>query len=203
MKIKNVFLALSALFAFSLNLFAAPVVTLGGVSKPVDPTQTTYLDVSGDPVAVSAANPFPTTSATAATAAKQDTQITALTNILAKLLTAPATEAKQDTGNTSLSDISGKLPATLGGKSNALSVGVALSSDQRTPTIVANVVTGSVALGCRSVTFIASSDFAGTILTNLPLAAGASLTISAPPGDTLAAVGFTRSAGTLYSLEVR
>jgi hypothetical protein len=51
----------------------------------------------------------------AATAIKQDTTNTALTDILAKLLTAPATEAKQDTGNGALANILAKLiaaPAT-------------------------------------------------------------------------------------------
>lgn len=87
----------------------------------------------GTPVPVSLADPLWVAlggtvplPAGAATAAKQDTQITAeqailakltadpatqttLAAILAKLLTAPATEAKQDTGNTSLASILAKL----------------------------------------------------------------------------------------------
>lgn len=74
---------------------------------------------------------------------------------------------------------------------------------QRTATIVAHTTSGSVAIGCRSLTFIASSDFSGTVLTNFPMAAGAGLTIPVPAGDTLGAVAYTVSTGTLYSVEVR
>jgi hypothetical protein len=84
----------------------------------------------------------------------------------------------------------------------ATAVPVSLGA-QRTPTIVAHTTDGTVAAGCRSLVFIASSDYAGTILTNFTLPAGAGLTVPVPTGDTLAAVAYTVTAGTLYSVEVR
>jgi hypothetical protein len=84
---------------------------------------------AGGATQVSAANPLPVLASIdttgLATSAKQDTQITALASILAKIIAAPSTEAKQDalnalvttlnsivataakqdTGNTSLSKI--------------------------------------------------------------------------------------------------
>lgn len=73
----------------------------------------------------------------------------------------------------------------------------------RTPTTSANTSSGNIAAGCRQITFIASADFSGTILTNLPLLAGAAITITAPSGDTIGAIAFTRAAGTLYTVELR
>lgn len=71
------------------------------------------------------------------------------------------------------------------------------------PTTTAKVASGTVAAGCKQITFIASSDFAGTILTNPVLPSSAGLTMTAPPGQTIGAIAFTRSAGTLYTVELR
>ncbi len=63
--------------------------------------------VDGVATMVSASDPLPVTfnSSSLATAANQETQITAEQAILAKIIAAPSTEAKQDTGNTSLASI--------------------------------------------------------------------------------------------------
>jgi len=81
-----------------------------------------------------------------------------------------------------------------GGNSGAL---VQLSGTVRTPLCSEATASGSTASGVKSVTFVASSDFSGTLL-GQTFAASASFTFTAPPGDTLGSIGFTRSAGTLY-----
>ena len=73
---------------------------------------------------------------------------------------------------------------------------------QRIPTITARIASGSVAAGCRALTCITDATFAGTIL-GMPVAANITLVIPAPSDDTLGAVAYTRTAGTLYTLEVR
>lgn len=84
-----------------------------------------------------------------------------------------------------------------------LTTGVPFASGTSPVTTSANVASGTIAAGCKSITFIASSDFSGTILTNFPLPASAGLHIYAQAGSTLGAIAFTRSAGTLYTVEVR
>ena len=88
-------------------------------------------------------------------------------------------------GNTAPSGGGGGIPVTPG------------TGTQRTPTCTAAVVSGSTTVGVTRVTFVASSDFSGTVL-GQAFAAGASLTFPTAPGDTLGAMAFTRSAGTLF-----
>lgn len=78
----------------------------------------------------------------------------------------------------------------------ASAVPVSLPTGSTTESATAEVASGSVAAGALNVTFLASSDFAGTIL-GITFAAGATLTRTAPPGKTLGSIAFTRSAGTL------
>ncbi len=74
----------------------------------------------------------------------------------------------------------------------------------RTPSIVTAVVSGSVPEGARKVTFLFSSDFAGTVLgATFSGAANSFLTIDAPDGDTLGAIAYTRTAGTIRIVAVR
>lgn len=78
--------------------------------------------------------------------------------------------------------------------------GVQLVGVSRTPAIttVTDSSASPVAAGAKYVGFIFSSDFAGAI-TGAPYAgpADASQDFTAPPGDTLAAIGYTITAGTL------
>lgn len=64
-------------------------------------------------------------------------------------------------------------------------------------TCVAHTSSGSTTTGAKSVTFLASSDFAGTLLGQVFIA-GASFTFRAQPGNVLGVYAFTRSAGTLF-----
>jgi hypothetical protein len=81
---------------------------------------------------------------------------------------------------------------------------VSLATTQRTPTITSHTADVTVAAGARKLTLIFSADFAGTVLgVAFAGTADASLTIDAPPGDTLAAVAVTRSAGTVRILKVQ
>lgn len=66
----------------------------------------------------------------------------------------------------------------------------------RTLTTTAAVATGTTAAGAKSIVFSSSSDWAGTIA-GAAFPASTTITLNAPFGDTLAAVAFTRSAGTL------
>ncbi len=93
-----------------------------------------------------------------------------------------ATAANQATQITAEQAILAKLPAT---------------GTSRTPSCVAAVASASTTAGSQSVTLLASSDFSGTVL-GQAFAAGASLTFRANPGDTVAAMAFTRAAGTLF-----
>ena len=78
--------------------------------------------------------------------------------------------------------------------------GVQLTGSQRTP--AASVVTssGTVVAGKKSVTLIPSNDFTGTIL---GVDVGAQpLQFDAPPGDTLGAIAYTRTTGSLTILTI-
>ena len=80
----------------------------------------------------------------------------------------------------------------------AANPGLKLTGTQRTP--AASVVTadGTVAAGAKSVALIPSTDFVGTIL---GVDVGTQpLSFDAPPGDTLGAIAYTRSAGSLTIL---
>ena len=82
--------------------------------------------------------------------------------------------------------------------------GVVVYGVQRTPAISTVSASGTVTAGVRRVTFVFSSDFAGTVLTaTFAGATDSSITIEAPAGDTLAAIAYTRSAGSMRILEVR
>jgi hypothetical protein len=123
----------------------------------------------------------------AATEAKQDTGNTSLAAILAKLIAAPATEAKQDTGNTALSDI--KTAQTDGTQKTQV------VSTARTATTTRPTTNGTVATGAFSASFYAMS---GTVTVNgVALEVGASREFVAPLGDTLNAIPYTVSAGSV------
>lgn len=81
-----------------------------------------------------------------------------------------------------------------GGRTGATNGG---SGTKRTPNCIAAIASGSTTDGVKSVTLLASSDFAGTVL-GQPLAVSASISFTAPVGDTLGSFAYTRSAGTLY-----
>lgn len=72
------------------------------------------------------------------------------------------------------------------------------SGTQRTLTSTAATGSGSVAAGSKSVAFVTSSDWSGNI-NGVAFPASASKNISViSAGDTLPAIDYTRSAGTLY-----
>lgn len=124
-------------------------------------------------------------------AAKDFATQTTLAAVLAKIIAAPSTEAKQDSlisaNHTDLLAILNKQK----------------SGGQRTPTITANTsASGTISAGCYNLTLIAGDTFAGTVL-GYTLAAGASLTLPVQTGDTLGSVAWTRTAGTLFSVEIR
>jgi hypothetical protein len=93
-----------------------------------------------------------------------------------------ATAANQATQITAEQAILAKLPAV---------------GTSRTPACTAAVASASTSAGVKSVTFLASSDFSGTVL-GQAFPASATLTFDAPNGDTLGAMAFTRAAGTLF-----
>lgn len=74
---------------------------------------------------------------------------------------------------------------------------------QRTPTATVRTADGTIALGCRKLTLVFSSDFAGTVLGAAYPAGLFSLTLDPPNGDTQAAVAYTISAGSITSYETR
>lgn len=78
--------------------------------------------------------------------------------------------------------------------------GIALAGSERTPAASVVTASGTVAAGKKSVALIPSADFAGTIL---GVDVGTQpLTFEAPAGDTLAAIVYTRSAGSLTILTI-
>ena len=68
---------------------------------------------------------------------------------------------------------------------------------RRVPYCQSAATSGSTPEGVKSVTFVASSDFSGTVLGSA-FAPGTGLTFRAHEGDILGAMEFTRSAGTLF-----
>ena len=72
------------------------------------------------------------------------------------------------------------------------------------PTITLVAESGTIPAGAKSLTFIFSSDFAGTVL-GVAFAGGADSTISltAPVGDTLTAVVYTVSAGSYRLITIK
>lgn len=98
-----------------------------------------------------------------------------------------ATAANQATANTSLATIATNT-----------------TSAQRTPTITTASGNGTVSAGARKLTFVFSTDFAGTVLgATFAGDDDASITIEAPANDTLAAVAYTVSAGSVRILKVQ
>lgn len=71
------------------------------------------------------------------------------------------------------------------------------SGTTRTASLTAAVANGSVAANCKSVSFSSSSDFAGTIA-GATFGASQALVFAADGADTIGAIAYTRSAGTLY-----
>lgn len=75
---------------------------------------------------------------------------------------------------------------------------VILLGASRTPAIASVSSSGSVAAGKKVVDFIFSSDFTGTVLTVAFAGANDSvISFEAPPGDTLAAIAYTVTAGSI------
>lgn len=75
---------------------------------------------------------------------------------------------------------------------------------QRTPTISTASSTGTVAAGAKKLTLVFSSDFAGTVLgAAFSGAADKSIDLNAPDNDTLAAVAYTVSAGSIRIIKVQ
>lgn len=74
----------------------------------------------------------------------------------------------------------------------------------RTPTISLKTTSGTVALGAKSVVFIFSTDFAGTVLgVTYSGATDSSQSFTAPSGDGLTAIAYTISAGSARVVEIR
>lgn len=79
---------------------------------------------------------------------------------------------------------------------------ISLNGFQRASVSTAHTTSGTIAAGSRSLFFVASGDFVGTVM-GIPVLAGAGFNVPVTPGDTTGAVAYTVSAGTLYSVEVR
>ena len=73
-----------------------------------------------------------------------------------------------------------------------------------TPTITTVTETGTIPAGAKSLTFIFSSGFAGTLL-GTAFAGGSDSTVSltAPVGDTLTAVTYTVTAGSFRLIQIK
>lgn len=80
----------------------------------------------------------------------------------------------------------------------ATAVPVSLPATARTPAVSLVTTNGTVASGKKIVDFIFSSDFTGTVLTvAFTGAADSVISFEAPPGDTLAAIAYTVTAGSI------
>lgn len=79
----------------------------------------------------------------------------------------------------------------------AIQAGSGGNAGQLTLASAAAVSNGSIGAGKYQVNFTASNDFNGTV-NGVAFPAGAIKSISAPQGFTLAAIPYTRAAGTLY-----
>jgi hypothetical protein len=90
------------------------------------------------------------------------------------------------------------------GVTGGKAVATAEASAQLTPTITTVTTSGTVAAGARKLTFVFSSDFAGTVLTATFAGANdASISLDAPTPNTLAAVAYTVTAGTIRIVKVQ
>jgi len=94
-----------------------------------------------------------------------------------------------------------KLVAILGGARDGTSPLIvdteAGAGATRTPALTSVTASGSVTAGKKSVAFLASDDFVGTVAGGT-LPAGKAISFEADGSDTLSAIAYTRSAGTLY-----
>lgn len=85
----------------------------------------------------------------------------------------------------------------------SLTATVTGASTQRTPTITTVTGSGTVAAGSRKLTFVFSSDFAGSVLgATFSGPTDNSVTIDAPSGDTLGAVIYTVTAGSVRIIQI-
>lgn len=80
---------------------------------------------------------------------------------------------------------------------NTVSVTSTPSGAAKTLTSIAPTTSGTVAAGKGSVSFLSSSDFVGTV-NGVAFPANSPKSIAANPGDTINAIAYTISAGTLY-----
>lgn len=120
------------------------------------------------------------------------------------VFTAGIAQAYNTTPNWTLGDIAGfRFEQVTGGLmcytrllTTADAVTATLAGVSRAPAAVAATAGATIAAGSKSITFISSSDWAGTIL-GVTFPASSTFTLNAPAGDTIGAVVFTRSAGTL------
>lgn len=78
------------------------------------------------------------------------------------------------------------------------------SGTQRTASVTTVSSSGTVAAGARKLTFVLSPDFTGTILTGtFSGATDAAIPFDAPAGDTVGAIPYTISAGSIRILKVQ
>lgn len=77
------------------------------------------------------------------------------------------------------------------------------TSVQRTPSITVATTNGTIAAGAQRISIIFSTDFAGTVLgATFDGSIDSSVAFSAPTGDTLAAVGYTVTAGSARIVKI-
>lgn len=100
------------------------------------------------------------------------------------------------TQNVNLTQVNGSTIA-LGSAAAAASLPVVQPTVSQAPACTAAVASGSTTAGATNITFLADSSFVGTLL-GQTFAAGASLTFRASENNTVGAIAYTRSAGTLY-----
>lgn len=82
-------------------------------------------------------------------------------------------------------------------KLDAVIAGEGGSAASQTPALaVLSSASGTIAAGAKSVSILASADFVGTVLTAV-FTAGASVTYNATGINTIGAIAYTRSAGSL------
>jgi len=174
-----------------------------------------HRDINGDEVETGVANPLPTTSTDASTTnenlgakadavASSDTGTFSLIALFKRLLQGITTLFGNQTNATQKTQVVDGSGNVIGSTGNALQVNVkAFTAVSRTPTLA--IETGStnspVPAGANSITFITSSDFAGTLLTQV-IAVSSSYTFSANNGDALGAFAFTVTAGSLTIMKL-
>lgn len=166
-------LAGSALLLFVLSAAAQVPVKYDSAGQKIAPSLSVGVGPSGTPVPV---------------ALETDGRVK-ISGGAASLPAGAATSAKQDTGNASLASMDAKLATPAA----------------RTPSLTVATTTGSVLTGARSVSLAPSADFEGTILgtTITGVTNGAAFDFVAPAGDTIAAIAYTITAGSLTIQQLR